>query len=160
MAALRILGIDPGSIRTGYGIIDVSGNRLSYVDAGIIRLPKESLAKRLGIIYRGIGELISTYQPTEVAVEEVFFARDAKAALTLGQARGAAIVAVTLADLAVAEYAPRLVKQATVGTGSAGKQQIQFMVQRMLKLPAQPSEDAADGLAVAICHAHFRGKPQ
>ncbi len=150
-----VLGIDPGSRRTGFGVIDVAGASLRYIASGIIRLPeKTALPERLGIIFQGVTEVIATYAPQQMAVEEVFFARDPRAALRLGQARGAAIVAGVTGGLVIAEYSARTVKQAVVGTGAADKEQIQHMVMRLLGLPAAPSEDAADALAVAICHAH------
>ena len=149
-----ILGIDPGSRRTGFGIIDAVGAKTSYVTSGIIRLPEDALPARLKIIFQGVEELIEEHKPQLMAVEDVFFARDPRAALRLGQARGAAIVAGVMAELPVAEYSARTVKQAVVGTGSATKEQVQHMVMRLLKLPAAPQEDAADALAVAICHAH------
>lgn len=150
----RILGIDPGSRRTGFGFIEVVGSKLSYISSGIIRLPEESLPQRLKVIVNSVGELIAEHQPVSMAVEDVFFARDPRAALRLGQARGAAIVAGVQADLPVAEYSARTVKQAVVGSGAATKEQVQEMVVRLLALSAVPKEDAADALAVAICHAH------
>lgn len=156
MSKLRILGIDPGSVRTGYGIIDVEGTRLRYVDSGVIRLPQKPLPERLGIIYTAVNQLLDDHNPHEMAVEEVFFARDPRAALKLGQARGAAIVAGSVRQLTIAEYAPRFIKQAVVGKGGADKKQVQFMVQKILCLGASPAEDAADALAAAICHAHLR----
>ncbi len=158
MSRLRFLGIDPGSVRTGYGLIEVEGTRLRYVDSGVVRLPRGGLPERLAVIFNSVSELLDRYQPHEMAVEEVFFARDPRAALKLGQARGAAIVAASMRQLAIAEYAPRLIKQAVVGTGAADKQQVQFMVKKILGLNAEPSEDAADALAVAICHAHLRNR--
>ena len=148
----RIIGIDPGSLKTGYGLIDVVGAKITYVSSGIVRL-KDSLPERLQLIFDGVTQIIAEYQPEAMAIEDVFFAKDPRAALKLGQARGAAIVAGVNADLAVAEYSARSVKQAVVGTGAADKKQVQTMV-ASLKLPATPSEDAADALAVAICHAH------
>lgn len=156
MATTRILGIDPGSQRTGFGVIEVQGMRTRYLASGIIRLPQKSFPERLGIIYRGIAEVIAEHTPDQVAVEEVFMARDARAALKLGQARGAAITAAVNAGLPVAEYAARRVKQSVVGKGNADKKQIQFMVTSILKLSAEPSEDAADALAIALCH-HYHG---
>lgn len=154
-----VLGIDPGSRRTGFGVIDVAGSTLRYIASGIIRLPeKADLPERLGIIFQGVSEVITTYCPQQMAIEEVFFARDPRAALRLGQARGAAIVAGVNGELTIAEYSARTVKQAVVGTGAANKEQIQHMVMRLLNLPAAPSEDAADALAVAICHAHSVGQ--
>ncbi|MDG0968431.1 MAG: crossover junction endodeoxyribonuclease RuvC [Porticoccaceae bacterium] len=151
---LRILGIDPGSRRTGYGLIDVTGSKISYVSSGIIRLPEKSLPDRLKIIFDGVSEIVEQYKPHQMAIEEVFFAKDPRAALKLGQARGAAIVAGVNVGLEVGEYSARSVKQAVVGTGGAEKGQVQMMITQILKLPASPSEDAADALAVAICHAH------
>ena len=156
MSKMRILGIDPGSVCTGYGLIDIEGSKLRYVDSGVIRLPKKSLPERLGVIFSAVSQLLEEHQPREMAVEEVFFARDPRGALKLGQARGAAIVAGSVRQLAIAEYAPRLIKQAVVGKGAADKKQVQFMVQKILGLDASPAEDAADALAVAICHAHLR----
>lgn len=150
----RIIGIDPGSLKTGYGLIDIVGNKITYVSSGIVRLKDKALPPRLKVIFDGITQIIAEYQPEAMAIEEVFFAKDPRAALKLGQARGAAIVAGVNADLAVAEYSARSVKQAVVGTGAADKKQVQTMVASLLKLPDTPSEDAADALAVAICHAH------
>tara|TARA_R110000787_G_scaffold744_7_gene2691 strand:+ start:3535 stop:4053 length:519 start_codon:yes stop_codon:yes gene_type:complete len=149
-----IIGIDPGSRRTGFGVIDASGGQVRYVTSGIIRLPEGELPARLKVICQSVGELIDQYKPQLMAIEDVFFARDPRAALRLGQARGAAIVAGVQADLPVAEYSARTVKQAVVGNGAASKEQVQHMVTRLLSLPATPQEDAADALAVAICHAH------
>lgn len=149
-----ILGIDPGSRLTGYGVISQRGNQLTYIGSGCIRLTDDELAPRLNIIFNGISQLISQYQPELFAIEQVFMATNAGAALKLGQARGAAIVAATQAGLPVAEYSARQIKQAVVGTGAAEKEQVQHMVKSMLKLPAAPQADAADALAVAICHAH------
>lgn len=150
----RIIGIDPGSRRTGYGIIDITGSNISYVSSGIIRLPEGGLPSRLKLIFDGISQLLDQYQPETMAVEDVFFARDPKAALKLGQARGAAIVAGVNAQLPLSEYSARSVKQAVVGTGAADKKQVQMMVTSLLKLTEAPAEDAADALAVAICHGH------
>lgn len=149
-----ILGIDPGSLKTGFGIIEHEGSRSTYVTSGIIRLPKVSLPERLKIIYDGVTEIVEEYCPDELSIEEVFMARDAKAAIKLGQARGAAIVACVNQSLPVYEYAAKSIKQAVVGTGNASKEQIQHMVKSLLKLPAAPQEDAADALAAALCHAH------
>jgi crossover junction endodeoxyribonuclease RuvC len=149
-----ILGIDPGSQKTGFGIIARSGGHSEYVASGVIRLPKAPLPERLKIIHDGIGEIVALHCPQELAIEEVFLARDAKAAIKLGQARGAAIVACVNEGMPVYEYAARSIKQAVVGTGSANKVQVQHMVKTLLKLPASPAEDAADALATALCHAH------
>lgn len=150
----RILGIDPGSRRTGFGIVDAVGSKIQYVASGVIRLPTGDLPARLKVIFENVSELIGEYQPAEMAIEDVFFARDPRAALKLGQARGAAIVAGVAVELPVAEYSAKTVKQAVVGNGGAKKDQVQQMIMRLLKLPAPPQEDAADALAVAICHAH------
>lgn len=149
-----ILGIDPGSRQTGFGLIEAVGVKTTYVSSGIVRMPKGELPARLKVIFQSISELIEQHQPQVMAIEDIFFARDPRAALRLGQARGAAIVAGVDADLPVAEYSARTVKKAVVGSGSASKEQVQHMVMRLLALPAAPKEDAADALAVAICHAH------
>lgn len=154
LVMVRILGIDPGSRRTGYGIIDFEKGKVTYVSSGIIRLPEKNLSERLKIIFDGVTEIIEQFSPQTMGVEEVFFAKDPRAALKLGQARGAAIVAGVNAHLSLGEYSPKSVKQSVVGTGSADKAQVQMMIQHLLKLPSAPSEDAADALAVGICHAH------
>ncbi len=149
-----ILGIDPGSRKTGFGIIHFEAGRSSYITSGVIRLPAGALPERLGIIHAGVSELIVRHCPQELAVEQVFMARSAGSALKLGQARGAAIVACVAQGMAVAEYSARQIKQSVVGTGAADKLQVQHMVKVLLKLPAEPQEDAADALAAALCHAH------
>ena len=151
---IRIIGIDPGSRRTGYGIVDISGATINYVTSGIVRLPEDSLPERLQIIFDAVSQLIEDYKPAVMSIEDVFMSINPRGALKLGQARGAAILAGTNAKLAVSEYSPRSVKLAVVGTGAADKKQIQMMVASLLKLPSEPSEDAADALAVAICHGH------
>ncbi len=151
----RILGIDPGSRTTGYGLVETDGNHRCLAD-GVIRSPKGTLAERLARIHAGLTEVIAEFSPDEVAVERVFVHRNADSALKLGQARGAALVACVSAGLPVAEYAPTLVKQAVVGAGRADKRQVAFMVRALLRLRATPLEDAADALAIAICHAHLR----
>lgn len=149
-----ILGIDPGSRKTGYGIIQQLNGKAAYVTSGVIRMPAElALPERLHTIFTGISEIISRYGPQEMAIEQVFMAKNAGSALKLGQARGAAIVAGASCGLPVAEYEARKVKQAVVGTGAADKMQVQHMVRVLLKLPHAPQEDAADALAVALCHA-------
>lgn len=155
MAAMRrILGIDPGSRITGYGIIDSDGRNSVHVASGCIRMEDKVLPERLGAIFRGVAELVEIHSPHEMAIEEVFMAKNAGAALKLGQARGAAICAGVNAGLAVSEYAPRSIKQAVVGSGAAGKEQVQHMVQRILGLSEKLGADQADALAVALCHAH------
>ena len=151
-----ILGIDPGSRKTGFGIINYVSGRSEYVTSGVIRLPEGELAERLKIIYDSVTELVEQHCPTELAIEQVFMAKSAGSALKLGQARGAAIVACVAQDMAVSEYSARQIKQSVVGTGAADKAQVQHMVRVLLKLPAEPAEDAADALAAALCHAHTR----
>ncbi|MGJ8682394.1 crossover junction endodeoxyribonuclease RuvC [Paraglaciecola sp.] len=149
-----ILGIDPGSRITGYGVIKKVGNNSQYVGSGCIRVQGTELAPRLKQIFDGVSEIIQQYQPTEFAIEQVFMAKNPDSALKLGQARGAAIVAATTFDLPVAEYSARQIKQSVVGKGGADKSQVQHMVTYLLKLGATPQADAADALAVALCHTH------
>ena len=152
---MRILGIDPGSRATGYGLITREGNRLIHVDNGVIRPPaKAELPERLLFIFRGIHDIINEYSPQYAAVEQVFMAQNAQAALKLGQARGAALLALAEADLDIGEYSAMQVKSAVVGYGRAAKSQVQQMVKALLNLPEIAQEDASDALAVAICHAH------
>ena len=150
----RILGIDPGSRVTGYGIIVSDGNRSRHIASGCIRLAGDDFPVRLGEIYRRIAGLVAEYAPEELAIEQVFVARNPASALKLGQARGAAICAAVVAGLPVYEYTPRMIKQSVVGTGSADKEQVQHMVQRLLGLQEKLAADQADALAVAISHAH------
>ncbi len=149
-----ILGVDPGSRITGYGVIECAGRRQTYLGSGCIRTGGDDLSQRLKIIFDGLSEVIRQYQPGQFAVERVFMAKNADSALKLGQARGAAIVAATHSDLPVAEYSATQIKNAVVGTGRAKKEQVQHMVQHLLKLPAAPQADAADALGVALCHYH------
>ncbi|MCR3755735.1 MAG: crossover junction endodeoxyribonuclease RuvC [Sodalis sp. Psp] len=149
-----ILGIDPGSRITGYGIIRQEGCKLSYVGSGCIRTKVNDLPGRLKLIYSGINEIITQFQPNCLAIEQVFMAKNSDSALKLGQARGVAIVAAINLDLPVFEYAARQVKQTVVGVGSAEKNQVQHTVRTLLKLPANPQMDAADALAIAITHCH------
>ncbi len=154
-----ILGIDPGSRITGYGVIRVQGTRTDYLDSGCIRVKLGDdicLSERLVQIFRGISTVIEQYHPDEVAIERVFMSRNPDSALKLGQARGAAMVAAALAIHPVAEYSPRQIKQAVVGTGGASKEQVQRMLVVLLKLNRCPQADAADALAVALCHSHMR----
>ena len=150
----RILGIDPGLRSTGFGIITVAGNTLTYVTCGCITSGERELPARLSVILRDLGAVILLHRPTEVAIEKVFVNVNPQSTLLLGQARGAAISAAVLAELPVAEYTALQVKQAVVGHGKAAKEQVQDMVRRLLKLPGAPSPDAADALACAIAHAH------
>lgn len=147
-----ILGIDPGSRKTGVGIIAQSGQKLDCVFHGHIQPKAESMAERLQQIHQSLCDLVQQYQPHEAAIEMIFTCKNASSALKLGQARGVALTAV--ASLPLGEYAPRQVKQAIVGTGGASKEQVQHMVMRLLKLDKKPQEDAADALAIALCHAH------
>lgn len=149
-----ILGIDPGSRVTGYGVIRQEGQSLEYLGSGAIRTVADDLPTRLKRIYAGVTEIITQFQPDMFAIEQVFMAKNADSALKLGQARGTAIVAAANNDLPVFEYAARLVKQTVVGTGAAEKEQVQEMVTRILHLSAKPQADAADALAIAITHAH------
>ncbi|MDG6882084.1 Crossover junction endodeoxyribonuclease RuvC [Phocoenobacter uteri] len=149
-----ILGIDPGSRVTGYGVIRQTGRHLEYLGSGAIRTKVDDLPTRLKYIYAGVSEIIIQFQPEMFAIEQVFMSKNADSALKLGQARGTAIVAAVNHDLPVFEYAARLVKQTVVGKGSADKVQVQDMVTRILKLSATPQADAADALAIAITHAH------
>lgn len=151
-----LLGIDPGSRHTGYGVIECVGNRHRFLDCGTISTEHKEMAPRLGVIYQGLAEVLARWEPGEVGIEKVFMARNADSALKLGQARGAAITAVVNAGLPVFEYSARQVKQAVVGKGGAEKGQVAKMVTLLLSLEKTPQADAADALAIAICHAHMR----
>lgn len=152
----RILGIDPGSRITGFGIIEIRDTRSHYIDSGCIRAGDGSFAERLKCIYDGLRQLVQHYQPGLAAVEQVFMNRNADSALKLGQARGAALCALMSCELKVHEYSPREIKQAIVGSGGADKTQIQHMVRVLLSLKGSVAADAADALAVALCHQHTR----
>ncbi|MGH8119481.1 MAG: crossover junction endodeoxyribonuclease RuvC [Gammaproteobacteria bacterium] len=152
----RILGIDPGSIITGYGIIDIDGNHARHVSHGSIRINSETLPEKLRHIFNQITWLAGEFHPEEMAIEKVFMHKNADSALKLGQARGTAITACALQDIKVFEYTPNQVKQATVGRGHAEKQQVQHMIKVLLCLDRAPQADAADALAIALCHAHTR----
>jgi len=148
-----ILGVDPGSRATGYGLIETSGSDQRYVASGCIRTKDRTvLAERLEEIFYGVKEIIDEFQPDEFAIEKIFMARSAESALKLGHARGVAIVVAVTNKLPVFEYEARKVKQAVVGTGAAKKEQVQHMVKTLLGLPGKPQSDAADALAIAICH--------
>ncbi|ALO35108.1 Holliday junction resolvase [Colwellia sp. MT41] len=151
-----ILGIDPGSRFTGYGVIKQENRQLTYLGSGCIKALSQGdeLASRLQTIFAGISEIIIQFKPDMFAIEQVFMGVNPGGALKLGQARGAAIVAATNTGLTISEYSARQIKQAVVGTGAADKSQVQHMVKTLLKLPGTPQADAADALAVAICHAH------
>jgi crossover junction endodeoxyribonuclease RuvC len=155
-ARVRILGLDPGSLLTGYAVIEACDGVTSYIASGVIRARGDSLTERLQEIFSGVDRLSGEFRPEEVAVERIFMHRNADSALKLGQARGAALCATFALRPRVFEYAPREVKQAVVGSGSAEKQQVQMMVKRLLKLEGPLGADAADALAIALCHAHSR----
>jgi len=152
---IRILGIDPGLRITGFGLIEKTGNKLSYLSSGCIKTDaKASLPTRLGTIYAGLRELVATHRPDQAVVEIIFVNVNPQSTLLLGQARGAALTALVSNDLAVSEYTALQMKKAIVGHGQARKEQIQAMVARLLALPGLPGRDAADALGLAVCHAH------
>ena len=153
---VRVLGIDPGSQVTGFGVVDFGRSKLSYVTSGCIRTQGDAFPERLKEIFREVGGLVGRYRPDQIAVERVFMHRNADSALKLGQARAAAICATFEMELPMYEYAAREVKQAVVGRGAADKDQVQHMVKALLGLSGRLQQDAADGLAIAVCHAHFR----
>ncbi len=155
-APVRILGIDPGSRITGWGVIDMQGNRARHVASGFLQLRGETMSERLYDIFQGIAAVIRDTRPQEAVVERIFMHRNADSALKLGQARGAAICAVVENGLALHEYSPTQIKQATVGKGNAGKEQVQHMVRVLLNLVQTPQADCADALAAALCHGHTR----
>jgi crossover junction endodeoxyribonuclease RuvC len=153
--SIRILGIDPGSRATGYGVITKKANQLYYVTCGVIRLgAKYTFNDRLKMIFDGLCEVIEIHKPTVAGVEDVFVAANPRTALKLGHARGVTVLAALHNGMRVYDYTPRMVKQAVVGYGNADKQQVQQMVRVLLQLSAAPSSDAADALAVAMCHAN------
>jgi crossover junction endodeoxyribonuclease RuvC len=154
---IRILGIDPGLRRTGWGVVDIEGNRLMFVACGTVATnEREALAERLVAIHEGLVRIVDDFRPDEAAVEATFVNRDAAATLKLGQARGIALLVPAKAGVAVAEYAPNLVKKTIVGTGHGEKAQIRMMIAVLLPTADPASEDAADALAIAITHAHHR----
>lgn len=152
-----LIGVDPGSRLTGFGIIEFKGRQARYLSSGCIRIHAKAMPARLEEIFTGLDSLIQNYQPSVMAIEKVFMHRNADSALKLGQARGAAIVAAVRLGLEVFEYSPNEVKQSIVGHGHADKVQVQHMVKILLNLPATPQADAADALAIALCHAHTQG---
>jgi crossover junction endodeoxyribonuclease RuvC len=152
----RIIGIDPGSRTTGYGIIDYVDRRVIHVASGCIHTSQGALPERLKEIFTGVEELLRIYQPSELAIEKVFVQKNVDSALKLGQARGAAICAAVTREISVAEYSPNQIKQAVVGKGHAAKEQVQHMITILLKLAEPPTSDAADALACALCHGHTR----
>ena len=151
------MGIDPGSVITGYGIIESDGTRSFHVAHGHIRVKGASFVERLGHIHTALGEILAEWRPSEVAIEQVFLGNNVMSALKLGQARGAAITAVVARSIPVSEYTPGAVKQVVTGAGGAGKGQVQTMVRALLRIEETLQADAADGLAIAVCHAHSRG---
>ena len=152
---MRILGLDPGSRRTGFGVIECCGSELLPVAHGCLNVASATPAARLRLIFEGLKALLAEHGPAEVAVERVFVSRNVDSALKLGQARGAALCAIP-AEVPVFEYAPRAVKLAVVGSGAAEKFQVAQMIRTLLSLGERPAADAADALAVAVCHAHQR----
>lgn len=158
---IRILGLDPGLRRTGWGVIESDGVRLSYIASGVITSPKDDdLAYRLRALFEGINGVISSFSPREAAVEETFVNDNPRSTLKLGQARGAALLAPAMQGLTVAEYTPNQIKKTVVGAGHAEKQQIQVMIGFLLPKAKFDSADEADALAIAICHANHRFTPQ
>lgn len=156
----RILGIDPGSRITGYGLIESAGSRMHFISCGVIKTnPDFPFSLRINEIFEGINEIIQQHSPAVCAVEDVFVSQNPRSALKLGQARGAAVVAAMQNGLRVCDYSPRMVKQSVVGYGQAEKVQVQHMVKILLGLPKEPSSDAADALAVALCHANHLHVP-
>jgi crossover junction endodeoxyribonuclease RuvC len=154
-ARVRVLGLDPGSRRTGFGVIDCEGNGQTHIAHGCIAPEGDAVAARLRGIFEGVDRLIAAYQPDEIAIERVFVNRNIDSALKLGQARGAALCAVP-AGTSVFEYAPRAIKLAVAGTGAAEKGQVAHMMKVLLQLASAPGPDAGDALAVAVCHANTR----
>lgn len=151
-----ILGIDPGSRNTGYGLIENQANRLQYIHSGCLKVKGDKLAIKLGFIFQHLSELIEQYQPQQMSIESVFMHKNADSALKLGQARGAAICAGHQSGLDVFEYAPREIKLAIVGNGGAQKEQVQHMVCHLLSLKQEMQMDESDALAIAICHAQHQ----
>ena len=157
---VRILGIDPGSRITGYGIVELVGQKAICIANGCLRVGDGALAHRLKSLFGGIEEVIAEYQPQEMAIESVFVHRNVDSALKLGQARGVLISAVAIHSIPVDEYSPTEIKKAVVGKGNASKEQVQHMVKAILNLGKAPASDAADALAVALCHGYHRQTTQ
>lgn len=157
---VRILGLDPGLRRTGWGVIESAGNALTFVACGTVETSeKAALAARLAALHEGLASVLARYSPLEAAVEETFVNADSRGALKLGQARGVVLLVPARAGLAVAEYAPNLVKKSVVGAGRAEKSQVRMMIGVLLPKADPETEDACDALAVAVCHAHHRAAP-
>lgn len=154
MPEITILGIDPGSRVTGYGVVRMDGLRARYIDSGCIRVADMEIPERLKHIFEQLSMVVSTYQPDHAAIEKIFMSRNPDSALKLGQARGSAIVACALMELQVFEYSATQIKQAVVGRGHADKQQVQHMIKALLCMPEIPPADAADALACALCHGN------
>ena len=155
--AIRIIGIDPGLRRTGWGVVEAQGNALRFVASGTVRSDdKADLASRLCQLHDGLSQVVHAHMPDEAAVEQTFVNKDATATLKLGQARGIAMLVPALAGLSVAEYAPNAVKKAVIGVGHGEKRQIHMMVKVLMPKAAFDGDDAADALAIAVCHAHHR----
>ena len=159
---MRILGVDPGSQRTGYGCIDTEGSRHHVVDCGAVTVPPRlPLAEKLLVVHRGLAELLARHRPDVVALEDLFYARNVRSALVLGHVRGALMLAAAAAGVTICEYTPAEVKQAVVGYGRAEKHQVQQMVALLLGMEQPPTPlDVSDALAVAVCHAHSNGPAQ
>ena len=154
--AMRLIGLDPGLRCTGWGVIETDGNRLSFVAEGIVETnSKLSLSERLAELFSGVSEVINRLSPTEAAVEETFVNKNPASTLKLGQARGVVLLAPSMAGLVVAEYSPNMVKKSVVGSGHANKEQVEMMVKTLLPKATITNADAADALAIAICHAHL-----
>jgi len=152
----RILGIDPGSITAGYGIIDVAGNKSNFIECGVIKPDTKNLGKKLAIIYRSVEELVLQFKPDEFVIEKVFVSKNPDSAIKLGQARGVAIAAAAIHEVPVFEYSANEIKKSVVGRGHATKQEVQTMITMLLNLGNQPDSDAADALACAFCHGSIR----
>lgn len=158
---IRIIGLDPGLRRTGWGVIDTDGVRLVYVASGVISVPaNDELAYRLRTLFEGVSGILASFKPSEAAVEETFVNENPRSTLKLGQARGTVLLAPAMAGMRVAEYTPNLIKKSVTGTGHAEKQQVMTMVRFLLPKSACDSADEADALAIAICHANHRNSPQ
>lgn len=155
LSTVRILGIDPGSRITGYGIVDAEKTKVRFVDCGLVKVDGDDFSLRLKNIFDALGDVIAEFRPAELAIEKVFVHRNVTSALKLGQARGAAMLAAATRELRVYEYSPNEIKQAITGRGHADKTQIQHMIRVLMGLREAPATDAADALAVAICHAHL-----
>jgi crossover junction endodeoxyribonuclease RuvC len=159
--SIRIIGIDPGLRRTGWGVIETDGVRLAYVASGAVTSDAaDDLAYRLRALFEGVTSVLTTFKPVEAAVEETFVNDNPRAALKLGQARGMALLAPAMKGLAIAEYAPNVIKKTVVGAGHADKNQVQTMIGFLLPKAKFDSADEADALAIAICHANHRSSPQ